>query len=126
MVSTIQKLLMLPITLRQRRLARARQRLTASEFVQRIVDQGGDEAAAVILWNHLEDWCVADGFTPHPSDNLGWVFGLGAEELDEDLILRMLEDLHVPIPTWEFLEEFGVIDTPLRVAQLVARCRTLN
>lgn len=119
----LKNLLGLPFSSRQRRLAQKRQALSETEFVQRIADQGGDALAAAALWSRLKDWTYVNDFTPYPTDRLGSVFGIAEEELDEDLILGILRELNVPTPSNEFLSEFGVIDTPIRVAQLVALCR---
>lgn len=118
----LKNLLSLPFSARQRRLARNRPPLSETAFVEHIAEQGGDEMAAVALWRHLREWAV-DDFTPYPTDSLGSVFGIAEEELDEDLILGILRELNVPTPSSEMLSQFGAVDTPLRVAQLVALCR---
>jgi hypothetical protein len=71
----------------------------------------------------LKEWTVVPDFTPYPGDSSGSVFGIAEEELDEDLILSMLRELAVPIPTKAQVSAFGPVDTPLRIAQLVALCR---
>jgi hypothetical protein len=121
--SLLQTLLALPLSVRQKRLTRGRKALTAAEFVQQITDQGGDRDAAVLIWRHLADWGYVAGFTPYPTDNLPSVFGIDEEELDEDLILSILTELKLPVPSQEFLAQFGSVDTPLRVAELAAQCR---
>lgn len=123
MSNVLKNLFGVPFNLRQSRLARSRQALSETEFVQRITDQGGDREAALALWTTLKDWTCASDFTPYPTDSLGWVFGIAEEELDEDLVLGILRRLDVTVPNNELLAEFGAIDTPLRVAQLVALCR---
>lgn len=122
----LQNLLALPISLRQLRLARSRQALCEVEFVQQIADCGGDIDAAKILWRELKDWTCVDGFTAYPGDSLGSVFGMAEEELDEDLVLGILNELNIAIPSQEFVSAFGVVDTPLQVATFVARCRQLG
>jgi hypothetical protein len=119
----LQAILALPLSLRQRRLARARKPLAESEFVQRIVDQGGDSMAAVAVWRRLREWCVMEGFTPYPGDSLASVFGIAEEELDEDLILGILTELNLQPPSEQLLKDFGPVDTPVRVAQLVGLSR---
>lgn len=79
--------------------------------------------AAVALWNRLRDWTYVSDFTPYPTDSLGSVFGMAEEELDEDLVLAILQELNVPVPSKELVAEFGTADTPARVALLVALCR---
>jgi len=119
----LENLLGLPFSSKQSRLALEREPLTESEFVQGIANEGGDACAAAAIWSHLEAWTDVAGFTPYPTDSFGSVFGLGEEELDEDIILNILRDQHLPPPGRAFLSKFGVVDTPLRAAQLVALCR---
>jgi hypothetical protein len=97
--------------------------LTESEFVQRILEQGGDHMAAVAVWGRLREWCFVEGFTPYPGDSLAWVFGIAEEELDEDLILGILTELNLQPPNEQLLKDFGPVDTPLRVALLVGLTR---
>jgi hypothetical protein len=110
---------------KQQRLARTRKGIDEEEFVRRVAELAGDSQAARWVWRHLKEWGYASGFTPYPNDDLGSVFGIGEEGLDEDLVLTLLLELKVPVPDNEFLQEFGVVDTPLRVVQLVTLCRKL-
>lgn len=119
----IKFLLGLPFSYRQNRLARGRPRIDKAEFISRVIAQGGDDRAAEAVWDVLvADW-TSEGFSPYPEDSLGRVFGVAEEELDEDLVSRTLKDLDLPLPDREFTKQFGVIDTPLRVAQFVSECR---
>lgn len=115
----IQSILAMPFSLRQRRLAKERVPLSKAEFVARVSDMGGDQDAARLMHEKLNDWVYAQGFTPYPDDDLGKVYGMAEEELDEDLILSIFQQLGVPQPSKERIASFGVVDTPLRVAQLV-------
>jgi hypothetical protein len=126
MSNLMKKLLGLPFSLRQKRLAGDRMALGEPEFVQQIAEQGGDRMAAGVIWRFLRDWGYEDGFTPYPTDNLGSVFGIAEEELETDLVIGVLRELNIPMPTQELVDEFGAVDTPLRVALLVARCRELS
>jgi hypothetical protein len=113
----------LPFSYRQRKLARGRDRIDKLEFIRRILAGGGDEQAGALLWDVLvSDW-VVEGFTPYPEDSLGGVYGLAEEDLDEDLILRILREERIPVPGRHFVQSFGVIDSPLRLAQFVSECR---
>jgi hypothetical protein len=107
-------------------LAGQRATLTESEFVQLIVQQGGDALAGAEIWSRLKDWTYVDEFTPYPSDSLGSIFGIREEELDEDLVLDVIRELNVTTPSAKFLSDFGAIDTPIRLAQLVAHCRSAH
>jgi hypothetical protein len=123
MKHTLEAFFGLPFSWRQKRLTRSRVSLTEPEFVQSITEQGGDDAAASSLWKRLNEAKHVAEFTPYPSDDLGVVFGIAEEERDQDLILDMLNELGIRIPTAAQLSAFGPVDTPLRVAQLVASCR---
>ena len=119
----MQKVLGLPFTLRQKRLAKQREPLNETDFVEEIANCHGDRAAAALVWAHLQDWVYVEAFTPHPADDFGAVVGIADEELDEDLILGMFQRLNVPLPDKEFLVGFGPVRTPLLLARLVAQCR---
>jgi hypothetical protein len=123
MGNPVKHLLGMPFSGRQARLAQKREALNEAEFVRRIADEGGDRDAATVLWTKLLNLRYPDNFTPYPSDSLLKVFGIAEEELDEDLILAILKELNVRPPSKELLSQFGAIDTPLRVAQLIALCR---
>ena len=126
MPNILEKLVYLPFSLRQRRLARTRRPLSEAQFASQIADRGGDAQAALAIWRHLSQWISADGFAPDPSDSLGSVFGISEEELDEDLVLGVFAELGLKQPTTALAFEFGRLDTPLRVAQFVAHCRRLE
>jgi hypothetical protein len=97
-----------------------------SEFVQQITSQGGDGPTAESLWERLKDCIYTDAFTPYPTDDLQAIFGITDEELDEDLVLAILREEKVSIPTEEILSDFGPTWTPLQVALLVKRCRRVD
>lgn len=122
----LQKVLALPFSRRQERLAMERPRLSEDQFAKQVVDEGGDEEAAYIIRKKLCDWAYAGEFTPYPDDDLTRVYGIAEEELDEDLILAVLNELGVPPPNAEQLKEFGSVETPLRVARLVSFARSLR
>jgi hypothetical protein len=113
-----------PLYRRQLHLAKGRNAIDESGFVGEIVEKGGDYVAAVSLWKRLNECKTVDHLTPYPTDSLETVYGLADEDLDDDLVLDLFKELRVPVPSTEVLHEFGQIDTPLQVAQLVARCRT--
>jgi hypothetical protein len=123
MKTFFERLLGMPFSLRQKRLARRRPALTEMEFVTQVTEQGGDSTASVALWRMLRDWIYVPEFTPYPNDSLGSVFGIAEEELDEDLILGILRELELAVPSSQTILDFGAVDTPLRVAVLVALCR---
>lgn len=113
----------LPFSVRQRRLARQRPGMDEQCFVQRIVASGGDEAAARWVRAALADWVRAAGFTPDPDDDLGRVYGIAEEELDEDLVLGVLRHLKLPPPSNAWLATHGSVNTPCQLARLVSAVR---
>jgi hypothetical protein len=119
----LQTILALPITLRQRRLAKQRPPMGERYFVEEIKRAGGDAEASILIRNHLLEWIYAPGFTPYPEDKFGYTYGIREEELDDDLILMVLQHLNIRPSTIEELAPFGVVDTPIQVAQLVKRAR---
>ena len=122
MVSAIRSVLNLFSGRRQRQLARTRKALNETEFVQQIADQGGDRIAAVAMWGFLKEWGYRDKFTPYPTDDFDSLFGIDVEEV-EDLLIKVLKDLNVSMPSQKLIDAIGPVNTPLRVALLVARCQ---
>lgn len=104
-------------------MARSRRPISEKQFVEQIVREGGDSTAAARIWNRLKDGIYNSDFTPYPSDRFDSVFGILEEELDEDLVFALFNELGVPLPSREFLAQFGAVDTPLRLAQLIAASR---
>jgi hypothetical protein len=115
----------LPQSARQRRLARSRPSLDKNAFIADIVSSGGDAASAAFLWDHLEDWAHEKEFTPYPDDDLQQVFGIAEEELEIDIITTLFQNLRLPLPTTTMLMNFGRVDTPRQIAQLISHVRSL-
>jgi hypothetical protein len=122
-VKIMRSILALPFNVRQMRLKETRLPLTQEEFVKQVLSKGGDQEAALIVFQRLKDWIYVKGFSPYPEDNLVQVYGIAEEELDEDLILDLLHQLEIRVPTETKVLEFGRIDTPLKVAQFVSLAR---
>jgi hypothetical protein len=114
----------LPFSRRQKKLAADRMPMTKAAFVADIVASGGDSQAASLVWDRLAAWRIVESFTPYPDDSLSRVFGIADEELDDDLIVRMFEELNLILPEQKPVREFGVIDSARRAAQFVSLCRT--
>ncbi|MBU0832079.1 MAG: hypothetical protein KKH33_06815 [Alphaproteobacteria bacterium] len=119
----VQSILALPFSSRQKQLSKARPPLDEDEFAKQILDAGGDPEAAFIVYRKLTEWTYVKGFTPYPEDDLGKVYGIAEEELDEDMILDILNSLGVPPPSKERMVAFGAVKTPLQIAQLVSLAR---
>lgn len=119
----LQRLLSMPFYDRQRKLARERPPLTKEEFISRVEIAGGDIEAATALYGKLEEWVVADEFTPYPEDSLLTVYGIAEEELDEDIILQIFDKLKIPLPSPASIAAFGIVDTPISIARLASISR---
>lgn len=113
----------LPFSLRQRKLIHTRKAMSREEFIESIVNKGGDGEAASMLWEAIFSSRVIDGFTPYPDDSLGHLFGIAEEDLDEDIIMRIFHELNIPLPNTSFVKSFGPIDTALDVARLIRETR---
>jgi hypothetical protein len=115
-----------PWSARQRRLAQSRKAITAQEFITAVSAIGGDRETAILIWDYLQDWGLANGFTPYPDDDLSTIFGIAEEELEIDLVGSILTRLSLPLPTTSQLQQFGAVDTPARIALLVTYLRHLQ
>ena len=115
-------ILQFPFSLRQRRLTASRRPMSRDEFIEAVSSTEDGRNAATMLWNKLNEFRAWDGFTPYPSDDLGRVYGMAEEELDEDTVLDILEKTNTPIPSPEFLEKFGPLKTPQDIIRLVELC----
>jgi hypothetical protein len=112
-----------PFSGRQKRLAESRPAMCEADFVSSIEQRNGDGQAARAIWQKLRDWCYDPSFAPGPEDDLEYVFGIAEEELDEDIILDIFKALRLEVPGEAEVKAFGDVDTPLRIAQLVAQSR---
>ena len=77
----------------------SRHSVSRDEFVDFFTSKGVSSEIAEEVRKIMLEWCDVDGFTPHPADNLGQVYGLGEEDLDEDIILSLLKKFDCYIPT---------------------------
>jgi hypothetical protein len=121
--SFIQSILALPFSKRQKRLLARRAALSSGDFIRQICAARGDKAAAEIIYAKLQDWIFVEGFTPYPNDSLCSIFGIAEEELDEDIILDILNQLNLLIPSPDLVAGFGPIDTPAEIARLISESR---
>jgi len=124
MKNLVQKVLAFPLSGRQSTLSKNRSPLSKFDFIDSIIQSGGDQEAAEMVHSKLQDWIYYEGFTPYPDDSLSSVFGIAEEELDEDLILDIFMKLSLSTPSQQEVTTFGPIDTPTGVAQLVALARS--
>jgi hypothetical protein len=97
-----------PFAGRQKRVMQTRSGLSKEEFTHMFSVREISPEIAGRVWDAVIDWCDIDGFTPHPDDDLGWLYGLGEEDLDEDIILALLEHFDCYIPTHDEMVSEGV------------------
>jgi hypothetical protein len=122
-VLTIRQIIAFPFSLRQKRLANERAPLNADNFINAIRELDGDCDGAKLVYEKLKDWIYVTEFTPYPEDDLEKIYGIAEEELDEDLILSILNQTNIRPPSYDIVDKFGVIRTPLDVARFVKFCR---
>jgi hypothetical protein len=119
----LRTVLSLPFSLRQSRLSRSRAFISKEEFIAEVARRGGDVCAASIIHDALQEWVCSKDFSPHPDDSLIFIYGVAEEELDDDLIMTVFEKMGVTLPSSGELSDFGRVDTPLQIAQLVSSVR---
>jgi hypothetical protein len=113
----------LPFSYRQRRLAGARPPISKEQFVSMISTESADRHAAEKIWESLIAERLDENLAPYPDDSLIHVYGIAEEELDQDLIARVLKELDIPIPDRDFTKQFGAIDSPRGVVHFISACR---
>lgn len=89
---------------------KARESYTKNNFQEQLSDAGGDSEVIEEVWAILTDHAI-DGFKPKPEDNLQYIFGLAEEDLDEDVVLKLLETCSCRIPNKSELASMKPVDT---------------
>jgi hypothetical protein len=117
---TILDILEFPFRGRQKRARRCRDDVTKETFIQALVLDEGSKEAASLLWDLLVDSAVIPDFRPLPDDKLLWLYGLADEDLDEDIILRIFNELKITPPSSQITEAVGEIRTPRDILRLVS------
>jgi hypothetical protein len=84
-----------------------RSALSKEAFMDMFRTRGVSPQIAGKVWEAVIEWCD-EGFTPYPHDDLGRLYGLGEEELDEDIILVLLEQFDCYIPTHDEIVSEGL------------------
>jgi len=126
MRSILDKLRYFPFSSRQRRAMQGRAGFERDAFVEDIASGAFEREIAEELWDHLMEFVCVDAFQPHPDDELGYVYGIDEEELDEDLLLKLLTDHGIPIPSAEQVRPFGPVSTPRKAVKFLSACRRLG
>ena len=118
----LKSLLEMPFSGRQRKLASTRLPISKTGFIEDSASTDLGKIAAAHLWQKLNGIKVDENFTPSPEDNLLSVYGLAEEDLDEDIILSIIREVGVGVPTKDTLEDFGPVHTPHDIIKLIERC----
>lgn len=108
--SLLQRILDWPFRGRQLHAMKARESYTMSSFQEQLTDAGGDSEVIQEVWAILRDHAI-DGFKPKPEDNLQYIFGLAEEDLDEDVVLKLLKICNCRVPTEGELALMNPVDT---------------
>jgi hypothetical protein len=108
--SLVQRIMDWPFRGRQLRAMKARESYTKNNFQEQLSDAGGDNEVIEEVWAILTDHAI-DGFKPKPEDNLQYIFGLAEEDLDEDVVLKLLEVYSCRIPNESELASMKPVDT---------------
>ena len=96
-----------PFCSRQKHVMRTRRAISKEEFVAIFSNRAVSPEIAGDVWDRMMEWCV-EGLTPCPDDDVGKLYGLAEEELDEDLLLAMLQKFDCYIPTCEEIQAEGL------------------
>jgi hypothetical protein len=108
--SMVQRILDWPFRGRQLRAMKARESYTKSNFQEHLSNAGGDSEVIEEVWTMLTGHAI-DGFRPKPEDNLQHIFGLAEEDLDKDVVLKLLETYGCRIPNESELASMKPVDT---------------
>jgi hypothetical protein len=98
---------------------KARESYTKNNFQEQLSKAGGDSEVIEEVWVILTDYAI-DGFKPKPEDNLQYIFGLAEEDLDEDVVLKLLETYNWRIPNESELASMKPVDTVQDLVMLVS------
>lgn len=118
-MKTLKRLLEMPFSTRQSRLASSRSAMCKGEFVAKTSSTALGRSAANLLWEKLQSEKVVDEFSPYPDDDLLKVYGLADEDLDEDVILAIIQQIGTPVPSAKVLKAFGPVNTPADIVRLI-------
>ena len=118
----LKSFLEMPFSGRQRKLASTRPQTSKANFIEGAAATDLGRIAAASLWDRLNEIKVVQEFSPSPEDDLFKVYGLAEEDLDEDVVLSLIEEVGVTVPTKERLDRFGVVKTPRDIVRLIEAC----
>lgn len=112
-------ILEMPFSARQRRIALERKPITEEEFVSIAAKTEIGRRASIILWNKINEIKVVNELTPYPEDCILYIYGLSEEDLDEDIILYIIKEMKLNIPTSEVINKVGKIEKLIDIIYLI-------
>jgi len=110
---------------RQRRAMKLREGYAKKDFDAQLIDAGADREIVEQVWAILADHAV-EGFKAKPEDNLQHMFGLAEEDLDEDVILRLLQANGCRIPDEREVAAMGPVETVEDLVMFVSSLTVRN
>lgn len=119
MLNLIHRIFDWPFRGRQLRAMKSRDHYNQNDFVRSLIDAGADADVISDVWTILAGQAI-DGYKPHPEDDLQYLFGLSDEDLDEDVILKLLETHHCQVPSDSELKMIGPINTARDLVMMVS------
>lgn len=122
-MSALDFIFQLPFSWRQRRAMETRTAITRDAFVNAAARTPFEAEVAAEVWQRLRHEAVTDDFRPLPSDNLGELYGIAEEELDEDLILSLISQFGVRVPHQNVIDAFGPVETAEDVVRFISYLR---
>lgn len=108
-----------PFRSRQRKALRDRSSVSRDSFAAAIAEDGFEREAAFHLWDILVAESLIDNFRPLPDDDFHYMYGLAEEDLDEDVIMRLLSEFKLPLPSPKLVERIGPINSPRLLMSLI-------
>jgi len=82
--------------------------------------------AASRLWDLLVDAAVIEDFRPMPDDHFHWLYGLAEEDLDDDIILRLIDEMKIHRPEPKSVEDLVEISSPRDLIRLLSKLSSNN
>jgi hypothetical protein len=122
-MNTIDFVVQLPFSWRQRRAVGLRADMTRERFIAALAVNELEERAAGLLWDKLLEVAIVPAFKPHPNDNFLKMYGLADEDLDEDVIIAIFKSLGLELPSSATLQNVGKVDSPSQFILLLRLSR---
>jgi hypothetical protein len=123
MMKSLAFFLQIPFSRRQHKARAGRDDVTRERFIAALAADDVEMLAAGILWDKLVEVAVVPDFRPEPEDDFTYLYGLADEDLDEDIIMGLLNELELPLPSIKTVGGIGPIKSPRLLMSLVGAAR---